>query len=248
MYKTPSGIYQSAVFDEIGIVHGFSTKLFGDMQRKDEREKFLQVLGIDTSSLVQEKQVHGDRIHTVTLDDRGKTIQGVDGLVYKKRSDTAPVILSVHTADCVPLLFFDPVERIIGSAHAGWKGTVLHIGKKVIDAMQTLGAQAKNIRVIIGPRICGNCYTAFQERADIVTKEFPDESIVQQHNGMWYVDIGKANYADLLDLGIDSKHIDYDPLLCTYEKHDEWYSFRQEGKKLRGEMMGVVGFLSDNLL
>lgn len=240
MYKTPQGIYQSKIFDDPGLIHGFSTKRLGDMQNKNDRKKFLAALEIDESSLVQEQQVHGDSIHVVHLEDRRKTINGVDGLVYKKESNTSPITLSVHTADCVPLLFFDPVANIIASAHAGWKGTTLHIGKKVIGEMEKLGVHPGDIRVVIGPRICGTCYDVTKARADMFKKEFPGGNVVSERYGKLYVDIGKANYQDLLVAGVTPKHIDYDSSLCTYCRTGEFHSFRQEGNKLKGEIMGII--------
>lgn len=238
MQRTPAGIYQSELFEDPGLIHGFSTKRFGDMQDKKDRKKFLTALGIDESSLVREEQVHGDSIHIVQLGDRGKIIKGVDGLIFRESND---ITLSVHTADCVPLLFFDPMIRIIGSAHAGWRGTTLHIGKKIVGEMGKLGADIGNIRVAIGPGICGECYEIDKKRLEIFQKEFPDSNIVTEKNNRLYADIGKANYLDLVSIGVNPEHIDYDPALCTFCKNDEFYSFRKNGKKLEGEIMGVIG-------
>ena len=167
-------------------------------------------------------------------------IPGVDGLVYKQSSDDNSIALSVHTADCVPLLAFDPMIRIIGSAHAGWKGTTLHIGKKCIREMEKLGATVSNIRVVIGPRIGVCCYQITADRADVFREEYPGSDVVGEKDENFFADIGKANYLDLLSVGMKPEHIDYDSSLCTCCMTDEFYSFRKSGKRLEGEMLGVI--------
>jgi len=247
MLKVTQGIYKSKLFDFPSLIHGFSSKTFGDMRDAEKRKIFLSSLGLPESSLVQQEQVHKDNIHSVTLHDRGKIIPGVDGLVYKDEiasPNDQGVILSVHTADCVPIMAVDPVARVIGVVHAGWKGTTLHIGKKMVEAMVSLGSIVQDIRVVIGPHICGNCYEVDRTRSDIFESEFPSYSdIVFNRNGKLYVDIGKANWHDVISLGIQKEHIDTDTSGCTYEHCDELYSFRRSGRPLEGEMMGVIGFL-----
>jgi len=250
MIKTKSGIYQSELLSNSSIIHGFSTKTFGDMTDRAKRKAFFSALGIEEASLVWEEQIHKDHIHVVVENDRGSTISGVDGLVYKYeiaspsisfgiRNDNS-VVLSVHTADCVPLLAVDPVERIIGVAHAGWKGTTLHIGKKCIREMEKLGATVSNIRVVIGPRIGVCCYQITADRADVFREEYPGSDVVGEKDENFFADIGKANYLDLLSVGMKPEHIDYDSSLCTCCMTDEFYSFRKSGKRLEGEMLGVI--------
>ena len=267
MNKTTQGIYQSPLFDSPSIIHGFSTKQYGDMREKEKRKTFLSAFHTQEESLVWQEQVHGGGIHVVTENDRGKIIQGVDGLSYcinkvchrEERRDEAisiikiasppkadrndkVVVISVHTADCVPLLFYDPVSQMIGAAHAGWRGTVLHIGQKMVKTMEALGSKPCNIRVVIGPHICGKCYSVEKERADIFRKEFNNRDVMREENGKYLIDIGIANYTDFITCGVDSAHIDFDQSLCTYCTNDEFYSFRRSGLPLEGEILGVIGF------
>jgi len=262
MYKTTQGVYKSKLFDGFSVVHGFSTRQFGDMRDPVKRKIFLSALRIDEASLVQQEQIHKDAIHVVSPSDRGRTIIGVDGLVYKQLSDDNPIVLSMHTADCVPLFAVDPVERIIGVAHAGWKGTTLHIGKKCIKEMEKLGAAASDIRVVIGPRIGACCYQITKDRADVFRTEFTHHSrkwgifnsgnedpasrdcvnsdVIKERNGNFFADIGKANYIDLLSVGVKPEYIDYDSSLCTCCRTNDFYSFRKGKGVLEGEMLGIV--------
>jgi len=270
MIKVKSGIYQSLLFDFPDIIHGFSTKQFGNMRDRAKRKIFLSALRVDEASLVQQEQIHKAAIHVVNDSDRGRTIRGADGLVYKyeiaspsARNDKL-VVLSVHTADCVPLLAVDPIKRIVGVAHAGWKGTTLHIGKKCIGEMEKLGGNVQNIHVVIGPRIGVCCYQITKDRADVFRTEFTHHSrnwgifnsgnedpasrdcvnsdVIKERNGNFFADIGKANYIDLLAAGVKPEHIDYDPSLCTCCRTNDFYSFRKGKGVLEGEMLGVIGF------
>jgi len=244
MHKTIHDIYQSPLFDHPSIIHGFSIKKFGDMRNREKRRDFVTAIGGDEKSLVWQEQVHGDAIHIVTEKDHGKIIQGVDGLVYKKNLSDSPISLSVHTADCIPLLFFDPVSRVIAAAHAGWRGTVLHIGKKVLQNMHSLGSTITDIRVAIGPRVCGSCYTIIGDREQKFRDEFPThQDIITVSQEIHTVDIGLANFYDFIDIGIPKISIDVDPSLCTYEKTDDFYSYRRSGKPLQGEILGVIGLI-----
>jgi len=296
MFKRTQGIYQSSLFKSPNIIHGFSTKKFGDMRNIEKRKAFLSALHIQEESLVWQEQVHGDGIQIVTENDCRKIVHGVDGLVFchprssplrlseasrgsreifldsrlrgndrigsgndsERRGNDKDnsVLLSVHTADCVPLLFYDPISQIIGAAHAGWRGTVLHIGQKMIKTMEKLGSKTSDIRVVIGPHICGKCYCVDKERAELFRKEFTPHSrnrnffdsgnehlnVIREKEGKYFVDLGKANYADLINSNIDPTYIDFDPSLCTYSKNDELYSFRRSGLPLEGEILGVIGF------
>lgn len=242
MIKTKRGIYQSELLDAPSIVHGFSTKQFGDMTDKKKRKIFLSALGIGEEFLVWQEQIHKGAIRVVAAADRGTTISGADGLMYKKIQGNDQITLSVHTADCVPLLAHDPIEDIIGAAHAGWKGTILHIGKNLIKEIERSGANRRDIRVVIGPRIGKCCYEIDENRTDAFRTEFSESDVVEEREGKLFADIGKANYIDFLSIGIKPEHIDYDPSLCTCCKADDFYSFRKSQGVLEGEMLGVIGF------
>lgn len=236
-------MYQSSLFDAVGVIHGFSTKHVGDMRDTEKRNAFLLSLGIQEESLVWQEQIHGDVIRIVTGDNHGKIIKGADGLVYKKLLADPPIVLSVHVADCVPLVFFDPVQNIIGVAHAGWKGTALHIGQKMILTMESLGSKTGDIRITIGPSVCGSCYEVAYDREQTFRKEFPQHpDILSQNKEKTFLNLGLANKYDLMTLGVQEQNIDYDPSLCTSCHIEDFYSFRKNGNRIEGEIMGVIGF------
>ena len=150
MAVTMAGLVSDAqLLSKLGIVHGY-----GDRHTKLHTE------------IAIPQQVHGTRIAVVTKKDQGKTISGVDGLVSKDIS------IGVSFADCVPILAVDPEAKIIGTAHAGWKGTLHGIAQELILAMKNAGADVKNIYISIGPHIGMCCYNVGEDRAKAFQNKF----------------------------------------------------------------------------
>ena len=222
------------------VVHGFSTRRAGDMRNLSHRDIFLRQFSVSTADLVWPQQVHGDAIYEAKSSDRGKEIQGIDAIVARKIG-SQKLVLGVHTADCVPILAVDPAKHIIGAAHAGWKGTLKHISRKFIQHMVSLGSLPKDVRIFIGPRICSRCYHVEEVRAQRFQSAF-GWKIIQKRKGRVYLDIGYANYLDILSAGVPKKQVDYNPAYCTCCHHDIYFSFRASMGILDGENMGFIGF------
>lgn len=236
MQKNHSGFYTSTLLSGVpGLVHGFSTRISGDMRNKENRQDLLGQLGIHNFQLLLPEQIHGVKVGIVSNFDEMK---GTDGFVLRG----SPVILGVLTADCVPLLAVDPVAHIAGAAHAGWKGTIGGIATHLIESMQKAGAETERIFVAIGPHIGMCCYDVPDERAQEFLIGFNENpKVVSKINNAWHVDIGYANFLQLRDAGIASGHIDAPPV-CTKCQHDEFFSYRGDSKETFGEMLGVIGF------
>jgi YfiH family protein len=238
------GVFKSTRVDTIPkIVHGFTTRQFGNMNDIHSRTGFMKSHGIDPDTTVSQEQIHGSTIHRVTPDEFGTVVKHSDGLVYKVSDiEVKHPILVVRVGDCIPLLFVDAKAHIIGVAHAGWKGTVQHIGKKMIRTFLKLGANIHDIFVIMGPGICQKCYEVSDDVAGQFQKEFLNhEKILYRENKKWKLDLTEANYQDCIDVGIDDTHIDFDKTLCTYEKKDLFYSWRRKSEQF-GELMGYIGY------
>jgi len=244
VHKTHQGLYQSSLLSENQeIIHGFTAKIHGSMQEFDTRNAFLVSLGISPDVQVSSKQVHGNSIHVVGCQDKGMQIDDVDGFIYKKSTSCKNLpVLAVHVGDCVPLLFIDPVSKIIGAVHAGWKGTKEHIAKEAIQTCVRLGAKPSDIQVAIGPYIHSCCYQVDEERAMMFEREFPGaRGIVNRSGVSWFIDIGKANMMDLRSSGVKESNIDYNEQLCTHCNPIEFYSYRRKSEPF-GEIMGFIGF------
>lgn len=240
LVRSKSGLYQSDMLtSQKGVIHGFSSRALGDMRTIPPRQIFKDLLGVSAYRLVGAQQVHGNRVRTVTLSDYGKTVPDVDGLVFRQQDGETPVVLGVIAADCVPVLFVDTKARIIGAAHAGWRGTRDHIAANVVQSMVNLGADPNNIYVTLGPYIGPCCYTVPQKRATEFRKSFRNADVVDHRNNSWYLDLGKANIETLLSVGVQQSHISQS-LLCTFEHIDQLYSYRKETRETYGEQMGMI--------
>ncbi len=148
-----------------GLLHGFSSVDFGNMSfvhgEKNKvlvnRSRFARSLGVDPKSIISVQQEHGNKILVI---DSGVLINQTeeimaDGLVTNKKN----VALLIKTADCLPILLFDPQKEVIGLIHAGWKGVVSKIHVNAIANLRdSFDCRPENILVGIGPAICSGCY------------------------------------------------------------------------------------------
>ena len=111
--------------------------------------------GSEPPQLVSLSQVHSPIVHTLTAWDteNGKRQEG-DAMV----TATPGLALGILTADCAPVLLADPRAKVIGAAHAGWKGALGGVLEATLEAMEKLGAQRMRIQAVIGPSISQNAY------------------------------------------------------------------------------------------
>ena len=217
-------------------------------------ELFAKALGICPESLVFANQTHTHTVAEVGSAHRGVGVtkppvyfpgvpagdpaNEVDALVTAEPN----VALGVRIADCVPILFCDPKARVIGAAHAGWRGTLAQIAVLTLYQMEALGARAENVRCAIGPYIGPCCYEVdrtFYERflfdvgSDICEKAFTDTQ--SEHPRC---DLGTVNEELLTFAGVLPEHISRTDL-CTCCHPDLFHSHRATGGK-RGTNGAVI--------
>ena len=249
---------------EQDIVHGFSTRLGGvstkhwstmnlSFSRGDDQKAvmenhrlFADVVGYNREKLVFSDQVHLTKIYKVTSQDAGKgiikesDIKGIDGLVTNEPG----IPLITFYADCVPLFFYDPVKKVVGMAHSGWRGTVGKIGAEMIRFMEKeYDSQPKDIVCAIAPSICQKCYEVSEDVAvqflEVFGKDYGDELLYQKENGKYQLNLHYACEQTLLDAGIKKENIDVTNL-CTCCNPELFFSHRITGDK-RGNLAGVIG-------
>lgn len=243
--KNASGWYKSTILSNIeGLVHGFSTRAAGDMRSEENRKQFFQKMGVSESLFVMPEQVHGTKVMIVSQHDE---VKGADALVHGRSLKGvalkgSPFILGVRVADCIPLLFVDPVTNVIGIAHAGWRGTLGGIARNVVRSMVALGARQGDILVALGPHIGMCCYNVAPDRAGQFARMFAsDPRIVSPTERGLHLDLGYANVRQLRDAGIPADHIDA-AITCTSCQVDTFYSYRKDTSATFGEMLGVIGY------
>ena len=185
-------------------------------------------LGTNLDHIVCTDQTHTTNIRNVMANDRGKGITkprdytDVDGLITNEPG----IALSVFTADCVPVMFADPVRRVIATAHSGWKGTAGGITEKVITKMgEDYGCDPKDIICAIGPCVCKKCY----EVSPDVAEKFLDFSKVLPD-----INATKSEGYDMLSLRLSGDSEGYDLLqdCCKWEETNSVMTKKADGKFL----------------
>jgi len=126
------------------------------------RALVVQALGNGASDLLSAAQVHSTEVKIVDKVWTRERAPEVDGLVTKLPN----VALGILTADCAPVLFHDPINQVIGAAHAGWKGALGGVLANTVRAMESLGAQRAHIQAAIGPCIHQESYEVNQGFVD----------------------------------------------------------------------------------
>lgn len=227
----------------IDLIYGFTNKSNSDMSLGDTREKYLSNLGLGEGVIILPEQAHGSQVAVVDSDLTDKVVNDVDGLVYKRREGDKGVALGVLTADCVPILAVDLQKQIIGVAHAGWRGSLLEVGGKLIEKMTGLGARVDEIDVYLGPRIGICCYNVEKMRAENFRDRFNDEFIVNEYEGKVFLDLARVNYLTLIKYGVRPEKIRA-MVSCTSCQNKDYFSFRATGGVELGRQMGYIGYKS----
>ena len=243
--KAEKGYYEFQNFKKFkGLIQGFSTRKFGDCRAKIPEnwkniEKFLSALGLKKENLVLAQQIHGNKIKVVNYNDRGKIIPAVDGLLTRD----CQLVLGIRSADCLPILFFEPEAKIIGAAHAGWRGILARLPQKMIDQIIKMGGLPENVLVAIGPHICGKCYSVEKNRVQQFLAEFGSlEGMVKDGGEKNWLDLEVPTINQLVHSGVRRGNI-FSAGVCTACQNKDFFSYRKDRKKTYGEMLSVISLI-----
>ena len=241
-FSTRSGGVSPAPWDSLnlGATRGDKTEHVAENFRR-----FRRAIGAPDGVLVTNHQVHDTLVRSVTaadaeLPETAPTVNA-DGLV----TDEPGVTLTVFSADCLPILFYDPVRRCIAAVHAGWRGTAAGIAARAVEAMvHRYGCRAENIRAAIGPGISHCCFETTGDVPAALRAHLGAEAercITDHHNGKFHVDLKLANRIWLENSGICPEHIAL-CRACTACDRDDFWSHRLVGKN-RGSMAAMIQLL-----
>jgi len=252
------------LFEYEGIRHFISTRTGGcsvspwesfnlsfnvedDPQNVLKNRKLLAAsVGFSLAGLTTAKQIHDCHVKIVSESLRGKggsdykgAIDATDAMV----TNGPGICLMVLVADCVPILFYDPVRSAIGVAHAGWKGTLRWIAQKTVKVFQEqFGSSPKDILACIGPSIGPCCYQVGQEVISQVKDVFGTKAGYvrkESSDGKGYFDLWTANLGQLLQVGIPEKNIEV-ARVCTCDHPYPFFSYRRENAKTGRFGAGIV--------
>lgn len=245
-----------------GVKHGCSTRVGGvsngvfssmnlGFYRGDSEENVLEnydrlcnAMGFAKERVVLPDQVHDVVVRKATKEDCGKGIMKLReySSVDAQITNEPGVALAVFGADCVPVFLYDPVAGAIGTAHAGWRGTIGRIAEKTVAAMgKEFGCKPEQIEAYIGVSICGDCYTVGGEVAEAFLREFPEatkQTEEQKAEGTCQLDLWQVNKKILEDAGVLPENITIGGV-CTKCHSDVLFSHRVAGND-RGNMAGFL--------
>jgi polyphenol oxidase len=210
--------------------------------REEDVRRNLAIVGeafaIPPGCLVLMGQVHGDRIRVIDGDEPPPAcIPGCDGLITNRPG----VALAVRTADCVPLFFVDRVRRIIGAAHAGWRGTALGMAAKMVDAfVEGFASRPEDILIAVGPAIGPCCYQVDAPVHAALTARGRTGRFLRpcREEGRWMLDLALANRLQIGERGAPEANI-LSAGLCTACRQEIFFSHRAN----RGRAGRQINFL-----
>jgi YfiH family protein len=220
------------------------------------RSLLAEALNIQLNQCTYGEQVHGNEIQKVTKQHAGAgaysrehAIQSRDAFITNEPG----IFLHVLFADCVPIYFYDPVKRIVGLAHAGWRGTELRIAAETLEAMyREYGSKANDIMAVIGPSIQACCYEVNEPIVSKFGETMRELGILNntgdgtpviytcRREGKYNLNLQEMNRQIMIKAGIMPSHIEISSL-CTSCRTDLFFSHRKEAGKT-GRMAAWIGF------
>lgn len=245
-------------FEEFeGIRHGFSTRHGGvssgdcatlsfAYNRESEAvvdenfRRFSAACDLPFNSLVLTHQTHTANVATAGKDyvnqGRHRKLRETDGLV----TATPGLGLCCFTADCVPVLLADPVNKVVAAVHSGWRGTVHAIAANAVKKMLEQGAELGQIHAAIGPSIGPCCFEVGPEVQAEFDRTFGAElpTLPGDREGHTMVDLWRANELVLEKAGVAKERI-YTAKICTFCNNSDYFSHRYTNGR-RGSMVSAI--------
>ncbi len=211
-----------------GVSQGLYASLNGGLGSADARDAVLEnrqrmAARLGVAHLVSVHQVHSPDVVVVDGPWPGDERPRADAMV----TATPGVALGVLTADCGPILFADPDARVIGAAHAGWKGAIGGVIEATVDAMEGLGARRGRIVATLGPTISRNAYEVgpeFVERLVGIEAGWVRYLSSSTREGHAMFDLPAFIVMRLARAGVAAAN---DLALCTYGDEQRFYSYRR---------------------
>jgi polyphenol oxidase len=216
-----------------GLVHGFSSHLYN-------REEALANLDADRLSLHTLKQVHGDRIVTISRQSSPHDRTEADGLI----SAEPGTLLGIATADCVPVFMVEPQKGVAAALHAGWRGTLKGIASQAVALLASKWqVDPKNLHVALGPSIGSCCYEVGSEVGESIVSRWDirSASAWRPVGEKGFLDLREVNTLQLAKVGVPQTQIAHTGP-CTF-CHSTFASYRRDGVAA-GRQLSVIGWLN----
>lgn len=231
-----------------GVSEGSFSSLNLCSNRGDEPEavrenyrRLAALMGAGPDDCAVTRQVHGDQVRVVGLDDRHECLSPVpyeaDGLV----TSTKHLPIMCFTADCVPVLLCDGANQVVAAVHCGWRSSALDILGRTLEKMCALGAQREHICAAIGPAIGKCCFETDEDVPKAIDSYLDGDTqglFTRRSDGKYLVDLRGANARRLVQLGVSADNIDISQECTMCSPHKYWSHRYTKGD--RGGQAAVI--------
>lgn len=197
--------------------------------------------GLQKNRIATVHQVHGDSIWVIdaarTSDPSGPKREA-DAMITNR----AGLAITVRTADCLPILIWDEVKKVVAAVHAGWRGSLNAIASKTVLTMRSsFGSDPGNLWVGIGPAIGPCCYEVNGPVLKPLRERFEywSEVVTEKGNGKGMLDLAGLNVRQLMASGVSAEAITVAGA-CTFCHPERFYSYRRDGDSSGGMISGIV--------
>ncbi|MEM6995570.1 MAG: polyphenol oxidase family protein [Myxococcota bacterium] len=229
-----------------GLVHGFSDREGGVSEGRyaslnlgakwgdgpaavrENHRRLASAAGYDEAALRRVVQVHG-----ATVLPSAESGGEADGL-WCRRSEAC--VVSIMTADCVPILLADRDGRFAAAVHSGWRGTVANIAGEAVAGLVREGARAGSLVAAIGPCIEQAAFEVGEE----VAAQFEPRFVMRRDGAKPHVDLVATVRAQLVAAGLPPEAVDRVGG-CTHTHPERWFSYRRDGAGI-GQMLSFAGY------
>ena len=204
----------------------------------ENRRLLCSELGIADSQLLYPHQTHGCKVVEIDREllalpsgEQQQRLDGVDAVVTRQRG----ICIGVSTADCIPIIIYDPRHHAVAAVHAGWRGTVGRIVQKAVAEMAArFGSEVGSMSAVIGPGISKKNFEVgwevWQQFADagFPMDEISDSAEQNDRGRRPHIDLPLCNKLQLIEAGL-SGHAVTECGICTYDNAADFFSARRLG-------------------
>ena len=247
MFVEKENYYEIEEFENIGVRAVYTKFSAGNLSLyclneeekvEENRRKILKDIGAEDKKLFFARQTHSDNIKIIREEDIAKEYDDIDGFI----TDRKDVVILTQYADCLPVYFCDTENKVIGSAHGGWKGLFNGIHIKMVDIMvNEYGINIENIKVAAGVGIKSCCYQVGEDFYKNFKNKFEniaERSFEINANG-YYFDLETFAKLTLMERGIKEENITLSGI-CTMCS-GKFNSFRKD-KEMSGRNGAIIAF------
>ena len=209
----------------------------------ENRQALCHMLKIGNDRLVMPHQVHGTGIAQIgktffrlSEEVRRQVLEGIDALM----TNLPNVCIDVSTADCIPIIVYDPEHHAASVVHSGWRGTVADIAGVAVTSMQmAYHSRPEDLKAVIGPGISLQNFEVGDEVYEqFVAAGYPMEQIARRYE-KWHIDLWQCCRLQLEEVGLRADHIQTAGI-CTFDQYEDYFSARRLGIDSGRILTGIV--------